>query len=104
MGFVLAVAIIWFAFGRWRWRHAQWAMGWSYGPMARASCASRRGHARRLPVMQPWQQPQPPRAEPPRETAFDALKRRYVSGELNDEQYEQELDTLFSTRSGWQLH
>lgn len=41
-------------------------------------------------------------ARPPRESEFDALKRRYVSGELSDEQYEAELDVLFSTPAGRQ--
>jgi uncharacterized membrane protein len=41
----------------------------------------------------------PPRREATREGALEALKRRYVAGELSDEQYEEELDTLFRATS-----
>jgi hypothetical protein len=40
-----------------------------------------------------------PAAAPP-ETRFDALKRRFVSGELTDEQYEREVDALLRTPGG----
>ncbi len=36
----------------------------------------------------------------PRESEFEALKRRYVEGELSDEQYESALDVLFLTAEG----
>lgn len=37
---------------------------------------------------------------PPAESQFDVLKRRYVKGELSDEQYERELDDLLKTPEG----
>lgn len=41
-------------------------------------------------------------AEPPvkRESAFELLKKRYVAGQLSDEQYERELDALLHTPEG----
>ena len=36
----------------------------------------------------------------PRENAFEALKRRYVNGELSDERYQDELDSLLKTPEG----
>ena len=43
-----------------------------------------------------------PAAEPvaPAESRFDVLKRRYVTGELSDEQYEAALDELLKTPEG----
>ena len=35
-----------------------------------------------------------------RESAFEVLKKRYVAGELNDEQYEREVDALLQTPEG----
>ena len=39
-------------------------------------------------------------AEVPRLTAFEQIKSRYVSGEIDDEQYERELDALLRTPEG----
>jgi len=35
-----------------------------------------------------------------RETAFESLKKRYVAGQLSDEQYEREVDALLQTPEG----
>jgi uncharacterized membrane protein len=54
----------------------------------------------------PYRQLHPLRYEPevrppaPRETAFETLKRKYVKGELSDDQYEAQLDQLLSTPEG----
>ena len=37
---------------------------------------------------------------PPPESRFDALKRRFVSGELSAEQYEREVDALLRSPGG----
>ena len=50
-------------------------------------------HRRR---MAPVQQPPQPRTE----TAYEALKRRFVRGEISDYQYERELDVLLKTPEG----
>lgn len=36
----------------------------------------------------------------PAETAYDVLKKRYVKGELSDDQYERALDDLLKTPEG----
>ena len=41
-----------------------------------------------------------PPAPAPRESTFEALKRRYVKGEISDYQYEAELDQLLRTPEG----
>lgn len=41
-----------------------------------------------------------PAPEPPRVSAFEALKDRYVRGVITDSQYESELDRLLRTPDG----
>jgi hypothetical protein len=99
MGFFLAVAILWFVIGRWRGR--MWSRA-CVGPMywgPRGRHAGVRGRfPSELPVLAAGGR-RPPRREATREGALEALKRRYVAGELSDEQYEQELDALFRATS-----
>ena len=38
--------------------------------------------------------------QPPAETRFEALKRRFVKGELTAEQYEREVDSLLRSPGG----
>ena len=70
--FLLFIAF--FRFGR---RRHRWHRDYAYFPQPAA-----------IPV------------ELPKETAFDALKRRYVNGELSDERYQDELDKLLKTPEG----
>jgi hypothetical protein len=42
----------------------------------------------------------PAPATPPRQSAFEVLKRRYVKGEITDHQYESELDAMLKTPEG----
>jgi uncharacterized membrane protein len=48
-------------------------------------------HHRRHWPLQPASAPRPQAAQP---NAFERLKQRYVRGDISDEQYESELDTL----------
>ena len=41
-----------------------------------------------------------PRVRHARESAFESLKQRYVSGELSDSEYESELDAWLQTPEG----
>jgi uncharacterized membrane protein len=43
---------------------------------------------------------QRPAPEPPTESAFERLKRKFVSGEISAETYEAELDALLRTPEG----
>ena len=85
MGF-LALLILFFAVSRFL-RMREWQRGFAYG------CYPRR-HYHRLHYSHAAPAPQP------RETAFETLKRRYVTGELSDEQYESHLDALLKTPEG----
>jgi hypothetical protein len=46
------------------------------------------------------QRPLEPAPALPQQSAFEALKTRYVQGEIGDEQYEHELDELLKTPAG----
>jgi hypothetical protein len=99
MGWIFAVAILWLVFGRWRGR--MWSgracVGRMHGGGWRGQAGRR--HARQhLPVLAVGEGRS--RGGVPREAALESLKRRYVTGELSDEQYERELDTLFRATSG----
>ena len=70
--------------------------------LARVTGFRRRRHFRHwgyYQLAQPNQFPVPLVA-PPKESAFDVLKRRFVKGEISDSQYEQELDRLLKTPEG----
>lgn len=60
------------------------------------------GHWRqhRLELQREIATPVPAPAPQPRETPFEALKRRYVDGQISDERYERELDDLLQTPEG----
>lgn len=113
MGWIIAFALLWFALRRARrrmwgrrarmgllypggpWHVHRGAWGWdhnAWGPPMRARVGE--------PVPLFDSARRRPAAAAPRESEFDALKRRYVAGELSDEQYEAELDVLFRTPEG----
>ena len=88
MGF-LALMILFFAFmrfGRFH-RMRRWPGMYAYG-----CYPQRRFHELRYA--------RPVSHREPRESAFEALKRRYVKGEISDDQYEAELDDLLRTPEG----
>lgn len=114
MGWIIGFALLWFVVGRHRRR--MWRRHMRMGLMhPGAALPARRGEWGWGP---PWAPPsrmhaldagrppfpvggmrRPASAVAP-ESEFEALKRRYVSGELSDEQYEAALDELFRTPEG----
>ena len=96
MGFILAVVIFWLVFVRWgKWTRYACTSGlymrpehWQGGGRRRVQCGRPRDVLQRSESREPTQ-----------EGALEMLKRRYVAGELSDEQYEDELDTLFRKTS-----
>src|SRR5688572_32290426 len=96
MGFLLAVAIFWFLFIRW-------------GKLMRYTCTSalytnadhwQGGGRKRMHRGRPRAaMHQAGEREVGPEGSLEVLKRRYVKGELSDEQYEEELDALFRKTS-----
>lgn len=114
MGWLIGFAILWFVIGRhrrrmWR-RHMRMGFvhsgaplhvrhgGWGLGsPWASPS----RTHALdAAPPHFPVGGMRRPASAVAPESAFEALKRRYVIGEMSDEQYEAALDELFRTPEG----
>jgi uncharacterized membrane protein len=83
----LAMMFVFWAIMRWgglhRMRHWQCNSGYTTHPQLHYH---RRAHRTRV--------------QSPRENAFDTLKRRYVEGDLNDSEYEAELDALLRTPEG----
>ena len=79
-------------------RRRRWALGharrmeleWGPGREERWRRRYRHRHRDREPVP----------TLPPPESRFDALKRRFVSGELSAEQYEREVDALLRSPGG----
>jgi hypothetical protein len=56
-----------------------------------------RHHWRRMQ----WQPQQPVEAvPPPKESSFERVKRRFVNGDISDEQFEREVDALLKTPEG----
>lgn len=81
LGFAFARVFGW---RRRRWQHRAHVIYWH--PMARMDFIA--------------VQPMPTAPEPRAESKFEALKRRYVKGEISDERYERELDELLRTPEG----
>lgn len=114
MGWLIAFAILWFVLRRrrrrmWRrWAHqglispgGPWRRrrgGWVWGRGAWEPPSIRAPAGEPLPLFDPAMRSPVPAAPP--ESEFEKLKRRYVAGELSDEQYEAELDVLFRTPEG----
>ncbi|MGH7444227.1 MAG: hypothetical protein ACREKM_05100 [Longimicrobiales bacterium] len=113
MGWIIAFGIIWFVLRRRRRR--MWGRWARMGPMYPGGPWLARGHAwgrgpgawgppmrlrggEPLPLFDPGMRRPAPMAA--RESEFEALKPRYVAGELSDEQYEGALDVLFRTPEG----
>lgn len=95
MAFFLAMVLLWLVFGRWgRWsRYAcMSALSWDPGRGRMHACGRSR-YGRGVEAVHRV----PRRGE--QEGALELLKRRYVTGELSDEQYEAELDSLFRATS-----
>ena len=96
MGFLLAMAIFWLVFVRWgKWTRFACtstlyanADHWQGGGRSRMRCGRPRDAYRATHERATGQ-----------EGALEMLKRRYVTGELSDEQYEEELDSLFRKTS-----
>jgi hypothetical protein len=95
MTWIIALAILWFVFGRWSGRM------WS----GRACLGQVHGGRGRWGAGR-WTRPSDhlmfasTRVRPSAAGTLEALQRRYVAGDLTDEQYEQELDVLFRRASG----
>lgn len=127
MGWIIGFAILWFVLRgsrrrrMWRRRARMWQMhrggpwqlhaggpwqmhaggyGWHRGASHGGTLARPPMHAQLLDWPHFDHVMRRPASAPPRESEFDALKRRYVAGDLSDEQYEAELDVLFSTAEG----
>lgn len=112
MGFIIACAVLWFVLRRWRRR--AWLVqlsappqalpwGWGHAPHphrnARAATFPRSPYAP-VAVLDGRVAAQRGAGPVRRESALEALKRRYVAGDLSDEGYERELDELFRTPAG----
>ena len=97
MGFILAMVLIWLVFVRWgTWSRYAYARTLYLDPdrlhVGRCTRSQRNARADAM-----WSYPA--RRAATEEAAIELLKRRYVAGELTDEQYEDELDALFRTTS-----
>jgi hypothetical protein len=94
MTWFFVMLALWFVMVRRRRR--RWALGharrmeldWGPGREERWQRRQRRRTRERTPTL------------PPPESRLDALKRRFVSGELSDEQYEREVDALLRSPGG----
>ena len=90
MGWLIAMAVVWFVVlrpRRRRWLEREHGAGRPPFLTDRAQMGGRPS----LPG---------PRAAPPPESRYEALKRRFVAGEISVEQYEHELDVLLRDPSG----
>lgn len=105
MLFMLMMFALWLAFGPWR-RHRRY---WRHSRRAHSYCGGagvqfgdyRATRALRRPTLadsERWMGP-PARV---RESRYEGLKRRYVSGELSDAAYEREIDDLLRRPGGMQ--
>lgn len=93
----IAWVILWFVvarvFLRRRAHRRRMIWGWYAGPWA--------PHWTQYAYPQPARTPAPEPALPlPSPDPFEALKSRFVGGDLTDEEYERELDALLKTPEG----
>jgi hypothetical protein len=108
MTWFFILVIVWFVVGRWRrrmWLHraAPYRVN-AFGCAGRSRLRQHHHHGQLTHPLPVFHDPRPTRRTPPVQplSRYEALKRRYVNGDLTDEQYEHEIDALLREPGGMQ--